>query len=454
MTEHYLDRVTGAFTLVGNMKNKNDTLYRLGRASVFGLALLLTACAEPKYEAPETGEPRTVVVWISLDGVRPDYLQRTELPFFEMLAKEGAISSGLAPIFPSLTFPNHVSQSTGVSVNRHGVPMNSFYDMDRDREYVYPGFPSLLQSEPIWTTAQRQGLRVAVYDWVMSHGQTGEYATAYFGERFVTDITDKERIELLLDTWRKDRDKEPLQLLMGYMLTPDKVGHEKGPDAPEIEGAMKQMDEHLSWFTREALRIFEQRMQPEDVFYLIITSDHGMSAIHTAVNPRDMSGLTREEDSEDTIVLMTTGNLAHIFLHKIEDDTERDERRTRIMNALAQHDFADVYTRETLPERWEYAHPTRVGDIVVALHKGYAFSRRVRGLTAPPQEAEAPLGMHGYDVADNAEMNGIALIWRYPEPLGGIQLGPTHSLQLHATVAQLLGIEPAAGARTDAIVLE
>ena len=437
------------------MNTSKRLFHCFGRASLIGLFLVLAACSEPRYAPPAPGESRTVVVWISIDGVRPDYLARGELPFFDMLARDGAASGALAPIFPSLTFPNHVSQATGVTVDRHGVPLNSFYDTERDREYFYPGFPSLLQAEPIWTTAQRQGRRVAVYDWVLSHRQEDEHAASYFGDRYDSDLTDRERLQIVLDTWRKDRDEQPLQLLMGYMVTPDKIGHEFGPDAPEVESAMKKMDEHLSWFMRQALRIFNRRMDPEhDELYLIITSDHGMSTVHTVVNPREMTGITRMEDREDDIVLMTTGNLAHIFLNKIEDETERAKRKSLILDSLAQHDFADVYTRDTLPERWGYAHPTRVGDVVVKLHTGYSFSRRVRGLTASPAEADAPVGMHGYDVEDNPEMNGIALIWRYPNPLGGIELGPTHSLQLHATVAHLLGIEPADGARTDAIALE
>ncbi len=437
------------------MNHYYPSILRWSRGALAALLVLLTSCAPPKYDPPEPGEGRTVVLWISIDGVRPDYLTRTDLPFFDMLAEAGAASSGLAPVFPSLTFPNHVSQATGVTVDKHGVPLNSFYDSERDREFFYPGFPDLLQAEPIWTTAQRQDRRVAVYDWVLSHRQEGDRAASYFGDRFDADLKDRERLQIVLDAWRRDRDAQPLQLLMGYMMTPDVVGHEFGPDAPEIEDAMRKMNEHLSWFTRQALRIFNRRMDPEhDELYLIVTSDHGMSAVHTAVNPRDLTGITQDEDREDTIFLMTSGNIAHVFLNNIEDDTEREARKAQILDSAKAHDFADVYTRDTLPERWGYAHPTRVGDIVVQLHTGYTFSRRVRGLTATPEEAGAALGMHGYDVETNPDMNGIALFWRYPDPLGGIELGPTHSLQMHATIAKLLDIEPAEGARTDAIELE
>ena len=31
-----------------------------------------------------------VLVWISLDGIRPDYLERAETPFFDRIMAEGA----------------------------------------------------------------------------------------------------------------------------------------------------------------------------------------------------------------------------------------------------------------------------------------------------------------------------------------------------------------------------
>lgn len=422
---------------------------------ILGLTLFLTGCGTPRYEAPAPDESRTVVIWISIDGVRPDYFDRASLPFFEMARRQGAYSDALAPVFPSLTFPNHVSQATGTTVDQHGVPMNSFYDTEHERFFSYPGRQYLLQSEPIWTTAERQGRRTAILDWVLSYRQTGDYTAAYFGDGYKHGISDRRRIQRILDTWRRDRNKQPLQLFMGYMVTPDKVGHEFGPDAPEIAQAMRGVDADLTRFTRQALRLFHRRMDPEhDVLYLIITSDHGMSEVHTGVNPRRIAGISSEEAEEHNVIIVSSGNLAHFFLHHIEDDTERADWETRIIATATQHDFVESYRRDELPEHWGFAHPTRVGDVLLVLPKGYAFSRRTPGLFAPQEEGGPPLGMHGYDVEDNPEMNGFALFWRYPEPLGGIDLGPTHALQLHATVANLLGINPADAARQDPIVWE
>lgn len=425
-----------------------------GVASILALLLILVGCATWRYRSESADEPRTVVVWISVDGVRPDYLTRNDLPFFNRMMEEGAYSLALAPVFPSMTFPSHVSQATGVTADRHGVPMNSFFDTERNRRYFYPPFAFLLEAEPIWTTAQRQGLRAAVYDWVLSHRQSGEHAAAYFGERYDDSMTDKQRVQLLERVWRKDRGSPPLQLIMGYQVMPDKVGHEFGPDAPEVDESMRVADEHIAWLTERVITRFQRRMRPDDRLYVIVTSDHGMSEVHTVVNPLLLTGIDREEEREQGILVMSSGNLAHIYLHAIEEETARQERIDAVVEAVSQHDFATLYRREELPERWGYAHPTRTGDLVISLPAGYSFGRRLETLTGTPEEARSPIGMHGYDVEENPEMNGILLVWRYPNPIGGVDLGPTHSLQLHATVARLLGIEPAAGARADGIYWE
>jgi len=402
---------------------------------ILAISSIVPVSAEPA--------PRTVVAWISIDGVRPDYAGRADTPFFDKLQKEGAYSSALKPVFPSLTFPSHVSQSTGVKVQDHGVPLNSFYCSERDRNYFYPGFPDLLQSEPIWTTAARQGFRVAVHDWVMSHGQTGQWATAYFRDRYDQSLSCHDRLGLLKEAWINDQHEEPLRLIMGYMDTPDKLGHQYGPDAPEIATGMEEMDRYMMSFLEHGLEKFKQTMRPEDRFYLVVTSDHGMSGVHTAVHPNRVAGLD-DSEADKQVIVTAGGNIAHYFFHKIKDPAARAVRQQKAMDDLRAQgfDYMRVFTREELPPHWGYAHPTRSGDLVAVLDTGHIFSRRAEGIASNVEAAGGPLGMHGYDPDDDNNMMGILYVWRYPDLIGGVDLGPAHMLQLHATVAKLLGIDP------------
>lgn len=399
---------------------------------------------------PESDESRTVVVWMSIDGMRHDYLDRTNTPNFDRLIREGAFTRELVPGFPSLTFPSHTTQATGVRVEDHGVSGNSFYDMEHDRHYAYSGDPDLLEAEPIWTTAARQGVRVAVYDWIKSYNQKGPHAGAYYAERYSGDMSDRERMRLILETWAYDVDEEPLRLFMGYTVTPDLVGHEFGPDAPEIADIVARMDRLYEWFTDQIIKMFDSKMSPRDELYFFITTDHGMSPVHSLVHIHRITGL---EDNEEAVVV-TSGSIGHIFLHRVEPAEERIRMEAEILDRLGAYEFVQAGRREHLPERWGYNHPTRVGDIVVVLDPGYTFHRGIDADVVPVEERGWPLGMHGYDPETDPNMLGIGIFWRYPEPLGGVYLGRVDSLQLHSTVAYILGIEPAAGAHHKPIALE
>src|SRR5688500_4355976 len=80
----------------------------VGRIVVIAVALfaLVSGCAKDA--------ERATVVWISIDGLRPDYLDRGKTPLLNRLVREGASTRRLVPPTPSLTFTSHVTQATGV----------------------------------------------------------------------------------------------------------------------------------------------------------------------------------------------------------------------------------------------------------------------------------------------------------------------------------------------------
>lgn len=418
-----------------------------GVLAVAVLALSVTGCAaEPRPSGPS---PQTVLIWISVDGMRHDYTDKAETPFLDKLIREGAHTRELIPVFPSLTFPSHVSQATGVKVRDHGVPLNSFYDAATRRTLNYPGFPSILEAEPIWTTAKRQGVRVAVSDWVLSHAQLGPHVSDYFGERYQREWNNRQRLQILLDVWREDQGKEPLRLLMSYQDEPDKAGHEYGPNSPEVAEAMRILDADLEWFVTEAVRLFDERMTEKYELYIFITTDHGMSEVHTFVHPDRLTGL---DTGRKDIVIATAGNILHLHVDQVKDPEEREALLVEAEKSIRRFDFARAYRRDNLPAEWAYYHPTRVGDMVIYLKPGYTFNRRTEGVHAPRTEGMA--AMHGYDPREDPDMNGFAVFWRYPNPLGGRDLGRVHSLQLHPTAAAVLGIDSAEAATADPIRFE
>src|SRR5690625_793301 len=127
----------------------------------------LAQVASGGVNAPEhQGKPYLIVV--SFDGLRPDYLGRVETPDFGRVAAAGAVAEGLVPVFPPKPFPNHYSIATGMYADRHGLVDNRFYDPVFEAMYA-PGERSAVEDgrwyggEPIWVTAERQGMVAAAY---------------------------------------------------------------------------------------------------------------------------------------------------------------------------------------------------------------------------------------------------------------------------------------------------
>lgn len=405
------------------------------------LIIVIAAVVAARVFAADSG--KATVFLISLDGIRPDYLERADTPFLDELMADGVWSMEMVPVFPSATFPSHVSIATGVAPEQHGITANSFYDNRTQRLYRYPGDAALLEAEPIWTTASRQGVRTLVLDWVMAHNQTGPYATAYFGERYSRGLSDEERIGKVLQQWEEDTGDEPIRFILAYGESPDKEGHRYGPDAPEVAAAMAEGDSLLRQTYDKALALWRAGNPGDnDSFYFVVLSDHGMSSVDALVN------LVHAADIGDIdgVRWVTTGNVGHVFFDQV-DAAERQQVLANTLTNLQAHDFLRVYRRDDIPEAWGYRHPHRVGDLVVVLDQGLTFSARASDVSVPVETVGGPLGMHGYHPEEDPNMNTVLVVHRYPQPLGGGDLGRVDSLRIHALLARILDIEPAEGAK-------
>src|SRR3712207_1250841 len=83
-----------------------------GLMAVLGLvwtALALVLHARPPDQPP--GGP--VVILVSMDGFRADYLQWYRPARLTAFFESGVRAEGLVPVFPAKTFPNHWSLVTG-----------------------------------------------------------------------------------------------------------------------------------------------------------------------------------------------------------------------------------------------------------------------------------------------------------------------------------------------------
>ncbi len=383
---------------------------------------------------------RTTVVWVSIDGFRHDYLERFHPPTLWRLMHEGAYTTRETPIFPSLTFPNHVAQVTGVGVSGHGIPMNSFFDEASGQTYEFPDIAPLLRAEPIWVTAERQGVRTACIDWPMSHGETGPVRAAFSDASFDKDETDRHRLDRIVGVLRADHDPRPYRLVMGYMSGVDHVGHSAGPESPRIADAVAQADQDVDRFLKGVTGWFNATHGPGDELAVLFSTDHGMTSIKSLVNLDRLIGA----DLVTGVKIVTSGPVA-----TIHTGAAPAGRAEQIVKRLSVHPFLTAWLAADVPAVDAFADPTRVGQVVVMLKAGYSFTRQKLATTLPvPRDAG---GMHGYDPAGFVDMQGSAVLWRLRRPIGGHDLGPVVNTQWDATVCGLLGIHPPAGADPRAV---
>src|SRR5580693_7274858 len=97
-----------------------------------GLAILVSL------ERFRTVAPRDrILILISLDGFRWDYLQKfkAQTPNLNALAAQGVHAQRLISAFPSLTFPNHYTIVTGLYPEHHGIVNNHIYDPNFKAEF-------------------------------------------------------------------------------------------------------------------------------------------------------------------------------------------------------------------------------------------------------------------------------------------------------------------------------
>ncbi|PYS96895.1 MAG: hypothetical protein DMF50_03000 [Acidobacteria bacterium] len=388
-----------------------------GGAATGAILALLALAAAPAGGAPHPPPAplADTVVLVSVDGMRWDYPARAGASTLERMARQGASAGGLVPCFPSSTFPAHATLATGVFPDRHGILNNEFLDRERG-DYRRDDDPSWLLAEPLWVTAERQGVRTAVFHWVLSYGPWRGVAASR-GVPFSSETGDAEKVARIV-AWLGERGSERPRLILSYLHGVDGIGHREGPDSPEVLRAVRRTDRLLG----RLLRAVQERGGGAA---LIVVSDHGMAAVSRSLRPdRLLRGRARGAR------LLSTGATANLYC----PDTGSCAAAGA---ALARVPGLTLYSQEDLPPALRYRLPSRTGDWVAIAPGGSYFGAGEGGAREPPR------GMHGYRPEEPA-MRGIFYAWG-----SGLRAGARRDLLAAVDVAplvcRLLGILPPPG---------
>ena len=262
------------------------------------------------------------VLLISMDGFRADYLDITDTPNFDKMAKNGVRSKGLIPVFISKTFPNHYSIATGMYAESHGLIANSFFASDLDSYYSMRNRKSVENGdfyggEPIWVTAEKQGVKSASYFWVGTEAAIADVRPSIW-KRYDQKVPFDDRIDSVM-TWFSLPISQRPRLILLYFHEPDGTGHEYGPSSVETVKQIQRMDGIIGTIMEKA-----GKLSIADKLNVLVVSDHGM----TEVNPEQTIDLSSYTDLSD---ITTAGAGPTVFL-----SAESKKTLTSVYNDLKQ----------------------------------------------------------------------------------------------------------------------
>jgi hypothetical protein len=227
---------------------------------------------------------KAYIILMSFDGFRGDYLDHYNAPNFQRVARQGVRAVGLIPSFPSKTFPNHYTIVTGDYPATHGIVANRFYDPARNATYAIGDNKAVLdgswyRGEPIWVTAEKQGMVTASYFWVGSEAAI-EGIRPTHTKAFPDSTTDDQRADSAI-AWLAVPAAQRPHFVAVYMSDVDNAGHRYGPDDSHVQDAITKVDAALG-------RILDgiATLPFRDKINVILVSDHGMASFtpETAVS--------------------------------------------------------------------------------------------------------------------------------------------------------------------------
>ena len=390
------------------------------RFGLFALGLSLASCTSPR---PVPAAPAAVIL-ISIDGFRWDYIEKYDAPVLKQLAADGVRAERMNPSFPSKTFPNHYTLVTGLRPEHHGIVGNWFWDpalgemfnMQKTEEKWWSG------GEPVWITAQKQGVRSACYFWPGSETSHGGILPSLY-QPFDGKMSSAARVDGLLAWLDLPAEQRP-RLVTLYFDIVDHVGHTYGPDAPETRVAVKEADDAvgrlLAGLTSRGLR---------EAYNLVIVSDHGMSSC----GPDQVVFLEDLMDLKSVQVEQTgpTGGV------RPKPGTVSAAQLVASIRAKAPPQV-NVYLREEVPARLHFRASNRISPVVLICDDHWNLETKAGW---PKRVLTYTRGNHGWD-PETPNM-GALFVAQGPVFRRGETIPAFDNIHVYNLLCTVLGVQPA-----------
>lgn len=344
------------------------------------------------------------MVMISLDAVSSKDIEiMKSLPNISKLIREGALIKNVETIYPSLTYPAHVSIITGRYPVNHGITNNTVLNF-RDKNPNWNWYGNKIKGETLFELAKKNGLTTASIVWPVTGKMKIDYnmpeifetkpwhnqiiMSALAGSKAYQFKMNKKfgslrkgTREPYLDNFVTECTKETIKrykpnLTMIHLIDVDSHRHDYGYGSLEALEALKRHDIRVG----EIIECLKEVGIYEDTT-LVLLGDH--STIDTNKVIRLNSAFVKAgliEFKNGTLkgfkaISRECGGSAYIYLNK--NSSEENKKCLKILEELKEKGLLEfILNREEAIK----AGANNQCDFMVEASRGYYFSNEYEGI--------------------------------------------------------------------------
>ena len=363
------------------------------------------------------------VVLISLDGFRHDYIELHNAEHLGAIAKQGVRASSMTPVYPSNTFPNHISLITGLLPKHHGIVNNRFYDKSRPSKDGYAKYQlgygrmdsTWITATPLWNLVEYHGMKAATFFWPESDARiSGAQPSYFFHYSKYADY--QQRIDQIIN-WLKLPEVSRPRLIAGYFSLTDTIGHDEGPLADKTNDAVQEVDALIG-------QLYERISALDLPVNLVVVSDHGMT-------PIDENQLIEVESLSipDSFIIENEGAQVHLYAREGVSDKQITEEIERL-TYIAENRFIVLNDTQRAKRHMEIGN--RTGDIIIEIAPPARFKNA--------NSTHVSKGGHGY--LNTLPDMGATFVAVGPAFKTNITIPTFSNLEVYPALAKILGIKP------------
>jgi len=372
---------------------------------------------------------KSTVILLSVDGFSYSYLQKYQPKNLLSFAKTG-VNTRLLPVYPSKTFPNHLSIITGSYPVNHGIIHNRFYHPKLAQQYSLGAGKknkNWLTATPFWSVAENNGIKSAVYFWPES--ESIGYTKPSYNIPYNKSTSNRKRVDKLISWLKLPFDQRP-NFIASYFSTIDSAGHHYGFDSPELISAIHNFDKLFGYFIE---KINSEIDQPVNI---ILVSDHGMVPItQEAKIPTNLVLDNVKDRFKDLEIIYNDTQLFLYFdkskvLNNVGISIEDQLQSNKLENGKPYN----IYTKGNYPEHWQFNSDLEIiPDIIIEAQAPSIFSWK-KILT------EFDGATHGFDPTTDSRLQGIFMA-SGPNIKKGRELEPFKNIHVFPFMNALLGFK-------------